>query len=115
MTEKHYAEIVLPFGDGDYKFCLTFQDVADWEERNERRSLFATFNDMVCNRAGLLSDVRSIVHMGLIGGGMSPNDATAMVRTYVERRPISETLPLAVAIMEAAFLGNDEYRATKGE
>lgn len=110
--EKSPFEVTLPFGDESYKFRLDFKAVSGWEEQHGR-SMFATFNEMVHTRTARLSDVRSILHIGLVGGGMIPTDATAMVKRFVEDRPLSETHPTALAVLEAFLFGNDEYRAGK--
>lgn len=112
MTEAAaaIAEIVRPFGDGDSTFCLTYPTVSDWEKRRDR-SLFAVYNRMLRNNVVFLDDVREILHMALVGAGVKPEAATAQVRTWVELRPIGETYPLALEVMDAFFFGNAEYLA----
>lgn len=109
MSESTFSHVVLPFGDGDYPFCLGWHSATEWEKQNDR-SLMGTFNNMVGTRSAELKDIRSILHAALIGGGMTPVDATNKVRLYVEQRPVSETQTTALAVLEAFLFGNDEYR-----
>lgn len=36
---------------------------------------------------------------------MAPNEAVRHVKAYVEDRPLSETYPLALSVMQAFFFG----------
>lgn len=45
------------------------------------------------------------IRLGLIGGGAKPEDAAALVGTYAASRPLAETYPLAVAILECVWFG----------
>lgn len=112
MTDKHFAHLVLPFGDNEYPFCLDFDAVNEWEKQNDR-SLMETFNVMVRNRTALAADVRIFLLMALIGGGMTPIEATGKVKVYVENRPLAESQPTALAVIEAFLFGNDAYRGAK--
>ncbi len=111
MTDIH--KIKLPFGDGECTFKLTFPIVSDWEKRHSR-SLFHTFTQMLRHKIVFVADVREILHMALVGGGLKPEDATVMVKTWVELRPLDEVQPTALQVMDAFFFGNDEYRAARG-
>ena len=51
------------------------------------------------------NDVREILRLGLIGGGMKPFEALAMVKRYVEERPLLESMLVAAAVMQAALAG----------
>jgi len=105
-AQKHFAEITIPFGDGEQTFRLDYHLAKDWEKRNDR-SLMATFDAMLKSRNATLDDTRSLIHMGLVGAGMDPKEATAVVTTWVENRPIGETLPTALAVLEAFLFGAD--------
>lgn len=50
-------------------------------------------------------EVRAVIRLGLIGGGMKPVDALGLVRLYVDDRPLAESSVHAVAILGAALFG----------
>ncbi len=52
-----------------------------------------------------IQDVYEIIRCAAIGGGMAPNDAGALVREYVDGRPLAETAPVAWAILDRAVMG----------
>lgn len=55
--------------------------------------------------AARIKDIAEVIRCAAIGGGMSPNDAGALVRDYVDGRPLAETAPVAWAILHAAVMG----------
>lgn len=52
-----------------------------------------------------IRDIFEVIRCAAIGGGMNPNDASQLVRDYVDGRPLSETAPVAWAILHAAIMG----------
>jgi hypothetical protein len=60
------------------------------------------------------ADVVETIRLALIGGGESPETAAALVATYAASRPLSETYPLAVAILEALWFGSDKTQLQSG-
>lgn len=53
-------------------------------------------------------EVREVIRLGLIGGGMKPLDALGLVRRYVDERPLVESSVHAVAVLGAALFGPPE-------
>lgn len=51
------------------------------------------------------SDVREIIRLGLIGGGMKIDLVPALVRRYVDERPLVESTQIAQAILLVALVG----------
>ena len=60
-----------------------------------------------------MEDVRGVLHMGLIGAGMDAPLAFSIIKRFVVDRPIVESHPVALAVLEAFLFGNDAYRAEK--
>lgn len=56
------------------------------------------------------SDLTETIRLALIGGGTAPSEAQALVNTYVADRPLSEVYPLALAIMERLFFGDEPQK-----
>ena len=50
-------------------------------------------------------ELTEIIRLALIGGGETPLRASQLVDAYVNSRPLGETFPLAVAILECLFFG----------
>lgn len=108
MTNNdHYAKFNQPFGDEHYNFAFEWDQALEWEEKYPGRSLFITFTNMHRNGVYLLGDIKEIIRLALIGGGTRPVDALRLVERYVEKRPLSENMTLALMILEAAFFGAD--------
>lgn len=109
---NHYAAIKAIFGVDEYPFRVGWHEAAEWEEKRAR-SLMLTFQQSLGARSMMLEDVREIVRLGLVGGGMVPAEAVRLVKRYVEQRPIGENVELALTIMDAALFGSAEYQARK--
>jgi len=101
-----YARFTELFADGEYTFDLDIDQAIEFEKKLEK-SLYATCINMT-RGIWFVEDVKEIVRLALIGGGMRPVDALRLVTTYVEKRPIAENTALCVRILEAAFFGQEE-------
>jgi len=55
-----------------------------------------------------VDDLRETIRCGLIGGGMTPNEAGRLVKTYVDDRPLAEARNPAIVILGAAIYGVDD-------
>lgn len=101
---------ILPFIDRDFggdrqRFGLRLGEVGELER--------------LCNAgvAGILyrlstsqfyhADVRETLRLGLIGGGLSPPDALALIKIYFDGRPLVESLQIAIDILLAHVHGID--------
>ena len=108
-----FSQIKQFFGDNEYTFALTWAGADEWEKKTGR-SLFYTFNVMVSAQTGFVEDVKEIIRIGLIGGGLQPSEAFSLVKRYVEQRPLSESMPVALMAMEAFLFGSaDEKEPVK--
>lgn len=57
------------------------------------------------------AEIIETIRLGLIGGGETPKDAAALIAAYAVTRPLGETFPLAVAILETAWFGQSQEQA----
>lgn len=127
MDETH---IDLDFGDGRYRFWLPMARIVEVERLCGDKSLL-TIHDELGNAMGMdretgvpmfagggqgrIRDIYEVIRCGAVGGNarldgeteakVSPLDAKRLVDTYVDGRPIAETLPVAWSILEAAING----------
>lgn len=94
------------FGDGTYAFTLTDTVIEELQHKTGvgigalyLRLSTSKFRD---------ADTVEVIRLGLIGGGMAPQDAQRLVETYAKGRPFAETLPLALDILDARWNGKPE-------
>jgi len=99
------------FGDAERTFALPAELVTELERVTGRgigglcRSLFAgEFRH---------AEVRETIRLALIGGGEIPVNALALVTAYADNRPLAESYPLAVSILETVWFGS--AAPTKGK
>jgi hypothetical protein len=59
-----------------------------------------------------IDDVREVIFQGLLGGGTTPNEAAALVKTWVEERPLFEPLDVAYQVVLASIAGAPDEDAS---
>lgn len=97
------------FGDAEeVEFRLTWAMLEKLQEKLDVGPL--VLNDRLMNRAWTTNDVKEVIRFGLIGGGMSVNDAAKMINLYVVDVPPlmggeTSNVALAAAIMAASLVG----------
>lgn len=91
------------FGDAERAFALTPPLVLELE-RTTGAGVGA-----LCQRvfAGAFhaADLAESIRLALIGAGETPERAKELIDTYVAGRPLAETFPLAISILEALWFG----------
>jgi len=105
------GQVELDFGDGTYCFRLGWGELQKLQEACDAGpfAIFSRLGDMSFKA----QDIREILRLGLIGGGLEPSKALALVRDYVEERPLMENVPLAQAVLGAALVGAPEEETGK--
>ncbi len=100
------ARVELDWADGTYAFRLAWAQLAELQEKTNAGPyvVFARLESDVWR----IEDIAHTIRLGLIGGGMPPTDALKKVRTYVEERPLLESVPLAKTILQVALVGAPE-------
>ena len=110
--ENRNAAVDLDFGGGRYRFRLAFGELEELQEATG-------VGPYLCLRRLLagewqVQDVRDTLRLGLIGGGLTPNEALKLTRRYVEERPdwlLNATL--AISVLSAALAGAPEEASSK--
>lgn len=101
MSRHGAAE--LDWADGTYTFRLGLAEIEEIEEKRNL-SLFAMARRLSpVERDARLADIREVLRLGLIGGGMKPADALTKVRKYVDERPLDENRDIAYAVVLAGL------------
>jgi hypothetical protein len=94
--------ITMTWGDGEHRFALPLGRLRELQEKTGAGPL-KLFNRI---RSGdwLVDDLRETIRLGLIGGGMAPDAAFALVRRYLdEAGGYLEAVPFAQAILLSAM------------
>lgn len=93
----------LDWADGTYTFRLGLAEIEEIEEKRDL-SLFAMARRLSpVERDARLADIREVLRLGLIGGGMKPVDALTKVRKYADERPLDENRDIAYAVVLAGL------------
>lgn len=121
--------LTTEWADGVYSFCLTIGALEELKEKTGAGPEELMARLMVLPeteggigasiRHGLLrpgpTDLKEIVRLGLVGGGMDPVKARALAMRYVERRPRAESYAIAFSILGAVINGCPEPLAKKSD
>ena len=94
------------FGDAEHRFCLTDPMLAELEKITGLGTGVLFFS--MIPPAYPAEHLREIIRLGLIGGGMAPEQAKRLCDAYATNRPIAETLALAWEILSARWTGKPE-------
>ena len=107
------GSVTLPFADGEYTFRIA---IGQWRELQEQinRTRLAMGAPVIgpSELARLLmsvnawpDDVREVIRLGLIGGGLKSDRALVLIKRHVEGQPFLVNTLLAAKIVHAAIYG----------
>ncbi|MHC5307509.1 gene transfer agent family protein [Bartonella sp. LJL80] len=116
MTGNLKAEVVLPFGNGEYLFALKGTQVEELEYLRDKTG-FGVIYQRVLLGGWSVGDLYEIIRLGLIGGGMPILEAKRIADTYcVAPYSGDDTSPESVAraIISAVMTGFEDL-PTSGE
>jgi len=100
---SRHGAVELDWADGTYTFRLGLSEIEEVEEKRDL-SLFALARRLSpAERDARFADVREVLRLGLIGGGMKPVNALAKVRRYIDERPFDENRDVAYAVVLAGL------------
>lgn len=105
------ASITLDWADGTYQFRLAWGELAKLQEACNCGP-YVVLN-RILDTSWRIEDISSVIRLGLIGGGLTPVEATQKVRSWVEGRPPMENLATARAVLMAALMGAPEEAVKK--
>jgi hypothetical protein len=101
------------FGDAEYDFRLTPSLVIELEHKTGTG--IGALCTRVFNKHFAQSDIHETIRLALIGGGVAPERATKLMASYAVDRPLSETYPVAVAILDNVWFGQPNHEAVHGQ
>jgi hypothetical protein len=97
------ASISFEWGDGDTTFALRWAELAKLQEARDCGPYVLL--DRLLSGKWRIEDIREVIRWGLIGGGKRPEEASKLIRQYVEGFPPVENLIVAQRIMGAGCVG----------
>ena len=103
--------ISLDWADGHHAFRLAIAQLRELQDKTGVGP--AALFDRLASRQWRVDDLRETIRLGLIGGGMDPLDALALVRRYVDDRPLMENVLIAWRILSAALIGPEDDQPGK--
>jgi len=98
------AEITLLFYDQERTFRLGIKELRKLQEKCGERGPQRIMRDLEDGN-WMVDDIIQPIQLGLIGGGMKPEEAARLVKERVEDRPLAECLLFALVILQAAVVG----------
>jgi hypothetical protein len=101
------------FGDAEYLFRLTPALVIELEHKTGAG--IGALCARIFNRQFAQADIHETIRLSLIGGGLKPERAAALIASYAVDRPLSETYPVAVAILENVWFGQPNHEVANGQ
>ena len=107
------GSVTLAFGDRDYPFRVAFGQWRELQESVNKPRL--EIGEPTVGPMGLLRallngdawphDVREVIRIGLIGGGMKADRALVLVKRYVEGAAYFSAVPTARTVLQTAMFG----------
>ena len=108
------ANVTLFFGDGEHKFRLAIGELRELQEACDAGPprLLSRLKDQDWR----VDDVRQTIRIGLIGGGMKPEEASQLTVRYVDEVPDWTVNSLiASVVLSAALVGDAEETVGEGK
>lgn len=108
-----HGEVSFDWADGHHAFRLS---IGGWRELRDKTGAGPyEIYERVVRRRWFVDDIREVIRLGLIGGGTEPVAALKLVQSYVDERPLLESVPVALAIMSAALVAPEGDQPKKGK
>jgi hypothetical protein len=97
------ASKTFEWADGEYKFRLSIGQLRELQDKTGVGP-YALLSRVI-DGTWKVDDLREVIRLGLIGGGLEPLKALSLVKNYVEGRPLMESLtPVKVILAAALFV-----------
>lgn len=94
------------FGDAVHRFDIHAHGFKFLSELQEKLSEgpMVTFRRLYSGQ-WRVEDIREVLRLGLVGGGMTPAEAHKLMTRYFEHSPLAEHAALALSVLSAAIVG----------
>jgi hypothetical protein len=101
--------VTMEWADGEYTFDLPLGSVRALQEKTGFGPAMLLYR--IQTDQWKVDDYRETIFQGLIGGGLTPVEATKLVKAYVDDRPAKESLLPAQAVLMAFINGMPSKKA----
>lgn len=109
------GSVELFFGDQEYRFRLGIGEFRELQEKVNKRRIEMGLNPVGPTTLGNLlrsndawpDDVRDVLRIGLMGGGMKPTEAHRLLVRYFDGKAPLQFYLTAFTVLMAAFVGVD--------
>lgn len=98
------AKTTFVWGDAEHTFRLAIGQLRELQDKTGAGP-FSLLRRLM-DGDWRVDDLREVLRLGLIGGGLKPPEALALVQRYVDARPLMENWQPAQAILAAALYGD---------
>ena len=100
------GQVTIEWADGEYVFVLKIKQLIELQELCDAGPPYI----LTRLQSGVwrVNDVRETIRIGLIGGGMPPNEALKKVARYVDEEPLAYNALVAQTVISAALFGAPE-------
>lgn len=109
------ASITFEWADSEYTFRLAVAQLRELQEDKRVDAGPMWIYARLESGQWRVDDLIQTIRLGLIGGGMKPDEARTKVRRYVEGRPWSESIVPAQKILLASIVGAEDEPLKKVE
>jgi hypothetical protein len=100
---SRHGAVELDWADGTFTFRLGLDQIEELEEKRDLSLFILARRLSPAERDARLADIREVLRLGLVGGGMKPVDALVKVRKYADERPVDENRDIAYAVVLAGL------------
>lgn len=100
------ARTTFGWADGTYTFRLPIAQLEELQDLVDAGP-YEVWRRLTDGR-WRVQDLRHVIRLGLIGGGLEPARALVLTQRYVEARPLVENVQPALAILSAALFGSED-------
>ncbi|WP_075214453.1 gene transfer agent family protein [Mongoliimonas terrestris] len=105
MNDDDSTAVTLFFGDGTRRFNLSADVMPELEAQCGGIGALVYRFHARPNVSFTFADLLTVLRLGLIGGGTPPQVAARIVDTYAARRPVVESFPVALAVLNSKWFG----------
>lgn len=98
--------VALAWSNGENEFCLAKIGLMLALEEKAGAPIAQVFVRLLHDKWGI-QDIRETIRLGLMGGGMSANDALKVVKTHVDENPngLAPSVLVAIEVLKAVMVG----------
>jgi len=103
----------ITWAGGEHPFLLTIELLRALQNKADAGPAWVLAR--LSTQQWMVDDVIYTIQYGLEGGGMSKAEARKLVQSFVEDRPLSQSLKTAQTVLMASLYSVDEVDAPSGE